>query len=126
MATLTGACVVALGKSRAGLFVNDDELSGKILASSSRTGEPFWRMPLEDDDIAESMKSPFADLVNSGNRYGGAIYAALFLKEFVSDGIAWAHMDIAGVDFRDKEKGIYAKGATAFGVRTCLDYLMKL
>ena len=126
MATLTGACVVALGKSRAGLFVNDDELSGKILDSSSRTGEPFWRMPLEDDDIAESMKSPFADLVNSGNRYGGAIYAALFLKEFVSDGIAWAHMDIAGVDFRDKEYGIYPKGATAFGVRTCLDYLMRL
>ena len=126
MATLTGACVVALGKSRAGLFVNDDELSGKILDSSSRTGEPFWRMPLEDDDISESMKSPFADLVNSGNRYGGAIYAALFLKEFVSDGIAWAHMDIAGVDFRDKEYGIYPKGATAFGVRTCLDYLMRL
>ena len=126
MATLTGACVVALGKSRAGLFVNDDELSGKILDSSSRTGELFWRMPLEDDDIAESMKSPFADLVNSGNRYGGAIYAALFLKEFVSDGIAWAHMDIAGVDFRDKEYGIYPKGATAFGVRTCLDYLMRL
>ena len=125
MATLTGACVVALGKYRAGLFANDDELAGKILASSSHEGEPLWRMPLDDEHIAESMKSPFADLVNSGNRYGGAIFAALFLKEFVADGISWAHLDIAGVDFCDKEYGVYSKGATSFGVRTCLDYLMK-
>ncbi len=126
MATLTGACMVALGKYRAGLFTNDDELAGKILDSSSHEGEPFWRLPLEDEHIAESLKSPFADLVNAGNRYGGAIYAALFLKEFVADGIAWAHMDIAGVDFCDKEYGVYSKGATSFGVRTCLEYLMSL
>ena len=126
MATLTGACVVALGKHRAGLFSNDDGLAGEILASSSQRGEPYWRMPLEDEHISEKMKSPFADLVNSGERYGGAIFAALFLKEFVDDGIAWAHMDIAGVDFSDNEKGIYPKGATAFGVRTCLDWLMRL
>ncbi len=126
MATLTGACAVALGKYRAGLFSNDDELSGKILASSERRGEPYWRMPLEDEHISESLKSPFADLINSGPRYGGAIFAALFLKEFVGENIAWAHMDIAGVDFCDKEYGIYPKGATAFGVRTCLDYLRGL
>ncbi|MBR1658638.1 MAG: leucyl aminopeptidase [Synergistaceae bacterium] len=126
MATLTGACAVALGKYRAGLFTNDDDLAGKILASSERRGEPYWRMPLEDEHISESLKSPFADLVNCGERYGGAIFAALFLKEFVADGIKWAHMDIAGVDFRDKEYGIYPKGATSFGVRTCLDYLMRL
>ncbi len=126
MATLTGACAVALGKYRAGLFCNDDELAGKILASSERRGEPYWRMPLEDENIAESLKSPYADLVNSGERYGGAIFAALFLKEFVADGIAWAHMDIAGVDFNDKERGIYPKGASAFGVRTCLDYIAGL
>ena len=126
MATLTGACAVALGKYRAGLFTNDDDLAGKILASSERRGEPYWRMPLEDEYISESLKSPFADLVNCGERYGGAIFAALFLKEFVADGIKWAHMDIAGVDFRDKEYGIYPKGATSFGVRTCLDYLMRL
>ena len=126
MATLTGACAVALGKYRAGLFTNDDGLAGKILDASSREGEPFWRMPLEDEHIAESLKSPFADLVNAGNRYGGAIFAALFLKEFVADGIAWAHMDIAGVDFCDKEYGVYSKGATSFGVRTCLEYLMRL
>lgn len=126
MATLTGACMVALGKNRAGLFVNDDDLCEKIMASSELRGENYWRLPLEDDDISESLKSPFADLVNSGQRYGGAIFAALFLKEFVGENISWAHMDIAGVDFKDKEYGVYAKGATAFGVRTCLDYLMRL
>ncbi|MBQ7543802.1 MAG: leucyl aminopeptidase [Synergistaceae bacterium] len=126
MATLTGACVVALGKYRAGLFSNDDGLAGEILSASGAQGEPFWRMPLEDEHISESLKSPYADLVNSGNRYGGAIFAALFLKEFVGEGIAWAHMDIAGTDFKDKEEGVYAKGASAFGVRTCLEYVMGL
>ena len=126
MATLTGACMVALGKNRAGLFVNDDGLSAKILSASVKTGESFWRLPLEDEHIEESLKSPFADLVNAGERYGGAIFAALFLKEFVGENIAWAHMDIAGVDFKDKEHGIYCKGATAFGVRTCLEYLRSL
>ena len=126
MATLTGACAVALGKYRAGLFSNDDELAAKILDASDSRGEPLWRMPLEDEHIAESLKSPVADLVNAGDRYGGAIFAALFLKEFVSEGIAWAHIDIAGPDFTDKEYGVYAKGMTAFGVRTCLDYVMGL
>ena len=126
MATLTGACAVALGKTRAGLFVNDDDLAGKLLTASENAGEPLWRMPLDDDEISESMKSPFADLLNSGPRYGGAIYAALFLKEFVGENISWAHLDIAGVDFRDKVKGVYCKGATAFGVRTCLEFLMRL
>ena len=123
MATLTGACMVALGKNRAGLFANDDDLANKILASSEKSGEAYWRMPLEDEFIAESLKSPFADLVNCGERYGGAIFAALFLKEFIGEKISWAHMDIAGVDFIDKERGIYCKGASAFGVRTCLNYL---
>jgi leucyl aminopeptidase len=126
MATLTGACMVALGKWRAGLFVNDDELAEKLLHSSERRGEAYWRMPLEDEHISESLKSPCADLVNSGVRYGGAIFAALFLKEFVGENIPWAHMDIAGTDFKDKEYGIYSKGATAFGVRTCLDYIMSV
>ncbi|MBR0257907.1 MAG: leucyl aminopeptidase family protein, partial [Synergistaceae bacterium] len=126
MATLTGACAVALGKTRAGLFVNDDDLAGKLLTASENAGEPLWRMPLDDDEISESMKSPFADLLNSGPRYGGAIYAALFLKEFIGENISWAHLDIAGVDFRDKVKGVYCKGATAFGVRTCLEFLMRL
>ena len=126
MATLTGACMVALGRSRAGLFSNDDELAGKILSASESRGESLWRMPLEDERIEESLKSPYADLVNSGERYGGAIFAALFLKEFVGKGIAWAHLDIAGVDFNDKENGVYPKGASAFGVRTCLEYVSRL
>ncbi|MBQ9419916.1 MAG: leucyl aminopeptidase, partial [Synergistaceae bacterium] len=124
MATLTGACMVALGKWRAGLFSNNDELAEKVLASSSRRGELLWRLPVEDEHIAESMKSPYADLVNCGNRYGGAIFAAMFLKEFVGKNIAWAHLDIAGPDFKDKEYGVYSKGASAFGVRICLDYLI--
>ena len=124
MATLTGACMVALGKWRAGLFVNDEGLAEKVLNSSARRGELLWRLPLDDDHIAESLKSPYADLVNSGNRYGGAIFAAMFLKEFVGKDIAWAHIDIAGPDFKDKEYGVYSKGASGFGVRMCLDYLL--
>jgi len=126
MATLTGACAVALGKFRAGLFCNDDKLAENFLASSNRRGELLWRMPLEDDNIAETLKSPYADLINCGERYGGAIFAALFLKEFVDENIAWAHVDIAGPDFKDKEYGVYVKGASAFCVRTCLDYLLNL
>ena len=126
MATLTGACMVALGKYRAGLFSNDEGLAAKILEASDLSGEPLWRLPLEDEHISETLKSPCADLVNSGERYGGAIFAALFLKEFVGEGIAWAHMDIAGPDSTDKEYGVYSKGMTAFGVRTCLEYLLGL
>ena len=126
MATLTGACAVALGKYRAGLFANDEDLAARLLESSAKTGEPFWRLPLEDEHIEKSLKSDFADLVNSGDRYGGAIFAALFLKEFVGENISWAHLDIAGIDFCEKEYGVYSKGATAFGVRTCLDYLMRV
>ena len=70
--------------------------------------------------------SPFADLVNSGQRYGGATFAALFLGNFVDRAIPWAHLDIAGVDFMEKAWGVYARGASAFGVRTCLDYLASL
>ncbi len=96
------------------------------MASAHRRGERFWRLPAEDDRIAEKLKSPFADLVNSGQRYGGATFAALFLGNFVDRAIPWAHLDIAGVDFMEKAWGVYARGASAFGVRTCLDYLASL
>jgi leucyl aminopeptidase len=72
------------------------------------------------------MKSPVADLVNSGSRYGGAIFAARFLREFVGEGLSWAHLDIAGVDFNKEERSVYSKGASAFGVRTCIRYLLSL
>lgn len=126
MATLTGACVVALGKWTGGLFTRDDALAEALLASAGRRGERFWRLPAEDERIEEATKSPFADLINSGGRYGGATFATIFLSKFVDADIPWAHLDIAGVDFMDKEWGVYAKGASGFGVRTCLDYLMNL
>lgn len=126
MATLTGACAVALGQNMAGLFSTDDALASRLLSASSRSGERLWRMPVDDDRIAKTMKSPVADLVNSASRYGGAIFAAQFLREFVGEGIPWAHLDIAGVDIQKDEYSVYSKGATAFGVRICLEYLLSL
>ena len=126
IATLTGACAVALGNWRAGLFVNNDKLSNDLLIASEKSGESLWRMPHEDPHIEETLKSNFADLTNCGKRYGGAIFAAIFLSNFVSDNISWAHLDIAGTDFHEKEYGIYSKGASAFGVRTCLHFIMNV
>lgn len=131
MATLTGACAVALGQNMAGLFSNNDNLANAVLAASEKTGERLWRLPAEDERIAESMKSPVADIVNCGNRYGGAIFAAIFLQEFVGNKtsenkIPWAHIDIAGVDFFKENRGIYSKGGSAFVTRTCLEYLMNV
>lgn len=126
IATLTGACAVALGKWRAGLFTRDDALAEALLSASRRRGEPFWRLPAEDEHIEEEMKSPVADMVNSGPRYGGATFAAIFLSRFVRPDIPWAHLDIAGVDDMEKEQGVYAKGSSGFGVRTCLDWLTDL
>lgn len=126
MATLTGACAVALGQNMAGLFTPDDAFADGFLEVSARRGERFWRLPMDDDRIAEAMKSPVADLVNCGSRYGGAIFAAQFLKEFISDGIPWIHLDIAGVDMQKDEHSVYSKGATGFGVRSCLEYLLSI
>jgi leucyl aminopeptidase len=123
MATLTGACAVALGNWSAGLFTTDDALSEALLASARRRGERLWRLPMDDEKIGESVKSKFADLVNAGSRYGGATFGAMFLAEFVEPSIPWAHIDIAGADFMKEENGLYARGASAFGVRTCLEYL---
>jgi leucyl aminopeptidase len=126
MATLTGACAVALGSSIAGLFTSDDSLAASLIQAGKARGERLWRLPDDDERIAESLKSPVADLVNSGNRYGGAIFAARFLREFVGNGISWAHLDIAGVDFNKEEYSVYGKGASGFGVRTCLQYLLSI
>jgi leucyl aminopeptidase len=123
MATLTGACAVALGNWTSGIFTPDDALFEALAAASRRRGERLWRLPMDDEKIGEELKSKFADLINAGGRYGGAIFAAMFLAEFVGPGIAWAHLDIAGSDFIKEESGVYARGASAWGVRTCLDYL---
>ncbi len=116
IATLTGACVVALGTEVAGLFASDADLSAAIAQSGLERGERFWPMPLWDL-YAENLKSAAADLSNVGPREGGAVTAALFLKHFVEDGVPWAHLDIAGPAFNGKAKDATG-GATGFGVRT--------
>ncbi len=126
LATLTGACVVALGEYTAGLFSNDDELADKLLKISKETGERLWRLPLDDKRLREKIKKGPADVVNSGGRYGGAITAAMFLEEFVDEGIRWAHLDIAGPAYLKEEFGYYTKEGTGFGVRTCVEYILSL
>ncbi len=126
MATLTGACMVALGEYTAGLFTNDDEFGDEILALSKLTGERLWKLPMDDKKLREKIKRGDADLLNSGGRYGGAITAAMFLEEFVGEGIKWVHMDIAGpADFREAFS-YYSKGASGFGVRTCVEYILRI
>lgn len=123
VATLTGACVVALGKVIGGAFVNDEEMANRLREAWERSGELFWRMPLEGQ-LRELLKSDVADIKNLGERYGGAITAALFLKEFVEGDRKWAHLDIAGPVLSTKEGGYTPKGATGFGVRTLVEYVM--
>jgi leucyl aminopeptidase len=123
IATLTGACVVALGHEAAGLMGNNSELIEMIKKSSQRTGERVWELPLWDE-YNEYIKSDFADVKNVGNRYGGAITAAAFLKKFTN--YKWAHMDIAGVAYTDKEKFYIKKGGTGFGVRLFVELFKSL
>ena len=116
LATLTGACRVALGTLYSGVFGNDQELIDKILKAAEKTGERMWQMPMPEE-YKEQNKSEIADVKNTGNRYGGAITAALFLAEFV-DNTPWVHIDIAGTASSTKESGYIIKGATGVGVRT--------
>lgn len=125
LATLTGGIVVALGHIRAGLFSNNEDLSKNLIAASARTQERIWPMPL-DDDYAKLLKSSEADLKNSGGREGAPVLGGVFLKQFVSDDIPWAHIDIAGMADVDKDMPYCVKGATGFGVRLILDYLSNL
>ncbi len=123
-ATLTGACTVALGAYRAALFSNDNELCERYKQAAEQSGENFWAMPL-DEDLKDELKSSIADLKHTGSRLGGAITAALFLREFVGD-CRWAHLDIAGPAYLEKAQGIMPKGATGFGVLTALQLLRNL
>ncbi len=125
MATLTGACVVALGEYTAGLFSPDEAMAREFLETSVETGERMWRLPVDDERLRKKIKSDIADVVNTGGRTGGAITAAMFLQEFVEQEIPWVHLDIAGTDNTKEEYGYYRKGATGFGVRTCLAWLEK-
>jgi len=120
LATLTGACHVALGDLWAGVFSNNQQLVEKLIEAGGRAGEHLWQLPLAEE-YKEMNKSEIADIKNSGGRYGGAITAALFLQEFVGE-VPWVHMDIAGPFMSDKIKGILVKGATGFGVRTLVNF----
>ena len=126
LATLTGACVVALGENTAGLFSPDDALAEALAGASRASGERLWRLPMDDERLKKQLKSPVADLVNCGSRWGGAITAALFLEAFVPPGTAWAHLDIAGVDTVKEPFGWSPKGATGFGVRCLASWLETL
>jgi leucyl aminopeptidase len=124
LATLTGACRVALGTGYSGVFGNDQQLTDKVLKAASKAGERLWQMPIPED-YKEQIKSEIADVKNTGNRYGGAITAALFLAEFVNNTL-WAHVDIAGTASSSKESGYVVKGATGVGVGTLVGVALSL
>ncbi len=121
IATLTGACIVALGNINAGMMGTDPELIETLRQASSITGEKFWQLPL-DDDYRKAIRSEIADIKNVGNRWGGAITAGKFLQEFVEN-TPWVHLDIAGMDLDHDGQPYAAKGATGFGVRTLVQLL---
>jgi leucyl aminopeptidase len=123
-ATLTGACMVALGRWRAGLFANDDRFGKAYDAAAERVAEHFWRLPL-DEDLFETLKSDIADIKHTGDSHGGAITAALFLREFVGD-TKWIHCDIAGPAFLDRAHAANPKGGTGFGIATGIEFLRSL
>ncbi len=126
MATLTGACMVALGEYTAGLFTNSEKLGNEIKEIARETGERVWELPMDDERLRKKIKKGPADVVNTGGRYGGAITAAMFLEEFVGEGIEWVHLDIAGPAWSREDYGYYTQGGTGFGVRTCVEYIMRL
>ncbi len=120
LATLTGACMVALGPSIAGLMGRNDRFLSQVEAASEKTGERVWRLPLPSD-YRKMLDSTVADMKNIGGHYGGALTAGLVLAEFVGDGIPWAHIDIAGPSSSDADEGEWTKGATGFGVRLLVE-----
>jgi leucyl aminopeptidase len=124
VATLTGACMVALGKYMAGLMGNDDKLIKQLQKASEDSGEKVWHMP-SGEEYAKEMKSKIADLKNIGSKWGGACTAAAFLRQFVGE-TKWAHLDIAGMDIFSTPTEYTSEGSTGFGVRLLTTYLMNL
>ena len=120
IATLTGACVRALGSSIAGIMGNSPDLIKAVIASGQNHGEEFWQLPLPEEYKA-LLKTPHADLNNIGGPLAGATTAGLFLQEFVPEKTAWAHLDIAGPAFRDKAWRYYEAGGVGFGAKTFID-----
>jgi leucyl aminopeptidase len=123
-ATLTGAVVVALGMVNVGVFGNDDEFYENFNKSLQKSGEKMWRLPV-DDEYREMIKSNIADIINSGGRWGGAVTAAMFLKEFVGD-TPWLHLDIAGVAWMEDNKPWIAKGPSGVPVRSLVEFVSAL
>jgi leucyl aminopeptidase len=121
MATLTGACIIALGDDVIGMMGTDGALKDSLRRAADETGEKLWELPIWDD-YAELIKSDVADMKNTGGRAGGAITAAVFLSKFVKD-IPWVHLDIAGPAWLSKEKPYIPRGASAVGVRLLLRFL---
>jgi leucyl aminopeptidase len=122
LATLTGAMVITLGHEYAGIFSNDDKLAANLIKAADESGDKLWRQPLADA-YDRLIDSPIADMKNVGPREAGSITAAQFLKRFVDDGVAWAHLDIAGMAWSDKASATYDKGATGYGVRLLDQYI---
>jgi leucyl aminopeptidase len=123
VATLTGACAVALGNRYTGLMANDEALAAELLEAAAEAGEPTWRLPLPPE-YHKDIESDLADLKNVGDRYGGALFAGLFLQEFV-DGRPWVHLDIAGPARAEADDGYLSKGSTGVTVRTLLSWLAR-
>ena len=123
IATLTGACVVALGSHISGIMGNDDELIERLIETGKETGEKLWKLPM-DREYFDSLKSDIADMKNTGTRMGGASIAGVFLQEFVKD-TKWAHIDIAGTAYIEKPQKEFIAGSTGAGVRTLLNYITK-
>lgn len=121
VATLTGACMVALGMTTAGVMGPDGPVVQGVLEAAQRAGEEAWRLPLVDS-LADNLKSERADLKNAGDRMGGAMSAALFLQKFVKE-TPWAHLDIAGPSHSPKERGYVAAGGTGYAVRTLVEFV---
>jgi leucyl aminopeptidase len=124
LATLTGACVVALGPEVAGIFSNHQPLADQLIRCARESGEKLWQLPLVKE-YRELIKSSVADMKNVGGAHGGAITAALILQEFVND-LPWAHLDIAGPAFAESDTAMAPKGGTGFGVRTLVKFLSTL
>jgi leucyl aminopeptidase len=123
LATLTGACIIALGKHKAGLFSNDEKLAQKIKQAAENSGEPVWLLPYEQEYI-EEIKGKISDLKNIGSKWGGACTGAAFLGEFTKD-IAWAHLDIAPkMDASEPIKKYTQEGSIGFGIRLLCDFLI--
>jgi leucyl aminopeptidase len=122
LATLTGACVVALGMLATGLFTRHDDLKNALLSAADSGGEKVWPMPMYEEYLDQLQNGP-ADLINVGERWGGSISAALFLGEFISRKLPWAHLDIAGPAFCEKPGPETPLGGTGAGVRTLVRWL---